>query len=105
MAREKFKIRKDDTVIVISGSDKGKIGRVLRVIPQENRVVVEKVRMVKRHMRAQGNQPGTRIEKEAPIHISNVALWNSETNKKIHVGFRTEEDKKVRIDRKTGAQV
>lgn len=114
MARDKLKIRKDDLVVVLSGDDKGKVGRVLRVIPQESRVVVESVRMVKRHVKAQGDQPGTRIEKEAPIHISNVAVWNSDENKKVRVGFRTETvrtddgketSKKVRINRKTGARI
>lgn len=106
MAHDKYKFRKGDMVVVLSGDDKGKTGRILRVLPQEERVVVESVRMVKRHVKAQNDQAGSIVEKEAPLHVSNVALWNAEEGRKVRVGYRVEADgRKIRIDRKTGALV
>ncbi len=92
------KIRSGDEVIVIAGKDKGRRGRVSRVIPKEDRVVVENVNMVKRHTRGnpmQGTTGGI-IEKEAPIHISNVAIYNPDTEKADRVGIRWEGGRKVR---------
>jgi large subunit ribosomal protein L24 len=102
----KLKIRRDDTVVVISGKHKGKIGKVVQVRPLEGRVVVEGVARVKRHVKAQGEQAGSIVEKEAAIHISNVALWNAEEGRRVKVGFKVAEDgSKSRIDRKTGTTV
>jgi len=102
----KLKIRRDDTVVVISGKLKGKIGKVVQVRPLEGRVVVEGVARVKRHVKAQGEQAGSIVEKEAAIHISNVALWNAEEGRRVKVGFKVAEDgSKSRIDRKTGTTV
>lgn len=87
------RIRTDDEVIVLAGKDKGKRGRVIRVLPKSQRVVVEGVNQVKRHTRA---SPGVRqagiITQEAPIHISNVAYVDSETGEYGRVRFRTLED-------------
>jgi large subunit ribosomal protein L24 len=93
------KIRKGDKVVVTAGKDKGKQGVVLSVDAELDKVVVENVNMIKRHTK--GNPmmgtPGGIIEKEAPIHVSNVAIWNSVTNKADRVGFRFLEDgQKVR---------
>ena len=102
----KLKIRRDDTVVVISGKHKGKVGKVVRVLPTDNRVVVEGVAMVKRHMKAQGQQAGSLVEKEAAIHVSNVALWDAAQGRRVKVGFKVQEDgTKTRVDRKTGAAV
>lgn len=104
--KKKLKIHRDDTVIVIAGKHKGKIGKVVRVLPLEERVVVEGVAMVKRHVKAQGDQGGSIVNKEAPIHVSNVALWDTNAGKRVKVGFKTDEaGKKLRVDRKTGATV
>jgi len=104
--KAKLKIRRDDTVVVISGKHKGKIGKVVQVQPIEGRVVVEGVARVKRHVKAQGEQAGSIVEKEAAIHVSNVALWNAEEGRRVKVGFKVAEDgSKTRIDRKTGATV
>jgi large subunit ribosomal protein L24 len=90
--------------VVTTGKDKGKTGRVVRVMPDEGKVVVEGIRRVRRHRRPVGDTPGGIVEKEMPIDISNVALWNSAENRRVKVGFRVLEDgRKVRIDRKTGA--
>jgi large subunit ribosomal protein L24 len=93
------KIRRDDEVIVIAGKDKGKRGRVLKVFPSENRVVVEGVNIVKKHQKPvpQLNTPGGIIEKEAPIQVSNIAIFNPSTGKADRVGFRLEDEQKVRF--------
>jgi large subunit ribosomal protein L24 len=102
------RIRKGDEVVVIAGKDRGKRGIVLRVLPDRDRVVVENVNMAKRHTRGnplQG-QPGGIIEKEMPIHVSNVALWNPATSRPDRVGFRTLEDgRKVRFFKSNGEVV
>lgn len=93
------KIRRDDEVIVIAGRDKGKRGKVSRVL-QNDRLIVSGINMVKRHTKPnpmQGSQGGI-VEKEASIHISNIAIFNSATNKADRVGFKVLEDgSKVRI--------
>ncbi len=93
------KIRKGDEVVVIAGKDKGKRGVVLSVDSLTDQVTVENVNMIKRHTKGNPMQgtPGGIIEKEAPVHVSNVAIWNSVTNKADRVGFRFLEDgQKVR---------
>ena len=93
------RLRKGDEVVVITGRDKGKRGVVLRVINDEGKVIVENVNMVKRHTKGnpQRGTAGGIVEKEMPLDISNVALWNPVTNKPDRVGFRFLEDgRKVR---------
>lgn len=102
-SKNKCRIRSGDTVQVIAGRDKGKTGRVVRVLPEERQVVVEGVRRVRRHKRPVGDTPGGIIEKEMPIDISNVALWNEAEGRRVRVAYKLEGDKKVRVDRKTGA--
>ena len=99
-----MKIRKDDTVLVIAGKDRGKKGKVSRSLPGEGRVSVEGVNMVKRHMRPRGTtrQAGI-IEMEAPINVSNVMLLCTKCNKPARVGFRSLEDgSKARYCRRCG---
>lgn len=98
-------VRKGDTVIVIAGSNKGKKGKVLRVNPETSRVTVEGVRLVTRHQKASGDQPGTKVTREAAIHVSNVALWNEGEGRRVKVASKVVDNKKVRVDRKTGAQI
>jgi large subunit ribosomal protein L24 len=102
-----IKIRKGDTVIVIAGDDKGKTGRVLTVDAVKNRVIIEKVNFVKRHTKPKGqNQQGGILEKEAPVHISNVMLFDPKAGKGVRVGTRTTKDgKRERISRATGEAV
>ena len=96
-------VRKGDDVIVISGAYKGKRGKVLRVVG--NRVIIEKVAMVKRHTRpTQKNPQGGIVDKEGTIHISNVALFDSKTNRGTRTKTVTEGDKKVRVGVKSGTQ-
>lgn len=102
----KLKIKRNDLVVVVAGKHKGKTGKVLRVLPESGRVVVEKINLVKRHVKPQGDRPGGVLEKEASLHISNVALWNASEGRKIKVGLKTLADgTRVRVDRKTGAEL
>lgn len=100
---KQFRIRKDDKVMVISGKDTGKIGKVLKVLRKKDRVLVEKVNVAKRHTRANPylQQPGGIVDKEMPIHISNVQVMCDACAKPTKVGYRyTEDGKKVRFCKK-----
>jgi large subunit ribosomal protein L24 len=102
--RNKCRIRSGDEIVVTTGKDKGKVGRVVRVLPDTRQVVVEGVRRVRRHRRPVGDTPGGIVEKEMPIDISNVALWNAAESRRVKVGYVTRDDgRKVRVDRSTGA--
>ena len=99
----KFKIKKGDKVVVITGRDKGKSGEVLRVLREEDRVLVQGVNMMKRHTRPAAGQPGGIIEKEAAIHISNVAHLDPKSNEPTRVGYKILEDgRKVRFAKRSG---
>jgi large subunit ribosomal protein L24 len=96
------KIKKGDNVVVLTGKDKGRSGTVLKVLPEDNRVVVQGVNMVQRHTRpSQSNPNGGIVNKEASLHISNVAHVDS-NGKPTRVGFKVEGDKKVRVAKTTG---
>jgi large subunit ribosomal protein L24 len=102
----KFKIRKGDKVIVTTGKDKGKSGEVLRVLRDEARVLVQGVNMIKRHTRPAPGNPGGIIDKEASIHISNVALADPKSGKPTRVGFKLlDGGRKVRIARRSGEAI
>ncbi|MCS5607433.1 MAG: 50S ribosomal protein L24 [Alphaproteobacteria bacterium] len=100
---KRFRIRKGDDVVVISGRDKGKTGSILRVIRSEDRVIVDGINMVKRHTRPSQAQPGGIVDKEAPIHISNVALADPKDGLATRVGYKFLEDgRKVRVAKQSG---
>lgn len=99
----KLRIKGGDTVVVIAGRDKGKVGRVLKVDPESRKVQVEGVRVVKRHQKPVGDQAGGILHKEAFVDISNVAFWNVDESRRVKVAFQIVDGKKVRVDRKTGA--
>jgi large subunit ribosomal protein L24 len=108
MARIQTPLRKNDMVLVRSGKDRGKRGRVLRVLAEKNRLVVEGVNIVKRHTRPnpQKNIKGGIVEREAPIHASNVMLLDPDDNTATRVGVKTLPDgRRVRIARKSGTVV
>jgi len=98
------RLRKGDEVIIVSGNDKGKRGKVLRVIAERDSVVVEGIRKVKRHVKSQPQRPGGIIEIEAPIHASNVMPVDPQTGKPTRVKFKVEDGKKVR-QAKSGANL
>jgi large subunit ribosomal protein L24 len=98
------RLQTGDNVIILSGANKGKQGKVKRLLAEENRVVVEGVNVVKRSMKPTPNRAGGIIQKEAPIHVSNVALVDPETGKATRVKHRVEDGKKVRVA-KSGAVI
>ena len=98
----KFKIKKGDQVVVISGRDKGKKGEVLEVLRAESRVRVQGVNMVKRHRRATQNDAGGIISMEAPLHVSNVAHLDPESGAATRVGFEVKDGNKVRVAKRSG---
>ena len=103
---KKCKIRKGDKVIVITGRDRGKSGEVLQVLPKEDRVVVRGVNVVKRHTRPSQVSAGGIVEKEASIHVSNVAHLDPASNKPTRVGYRTDDaGRKVRVARRSGEAI
>jgi large subunit ribosomal protein L24 len=95
-------IRKNDSVIVIGGKERGKTGKVLRVLPEKDAVVIERLNMVKRHTKPRGpQQPGGIVEKEAAIHASNIMILCDKCNAPVRVGHKTLADgKKIRICRR-----
>ena len=104
-----LKIRKDDEVIVISGKDRGKTGRVLRVEPAKQRVYVEGLNMIKRHQRPTPGRPNQQvgvIEREGPIHVSNVAIVDPKDHKPTRIGVRRGDDgQRMRITKRSGTEL
>jgi len=100
----KANLKKGDTVLVVAGKERGKTGRVIRVLREEDRVIVERINMIKRHQKpASAQQPGGIIEKEAPLHVSNVMLVCPSTNKPTRIGRKQLGDgKRVRVSRRSG---
>jgi large subunit ribosomal protein L24 len=104
------RIKRDDQVIVIAGKDRGKKGKVLRVDPTKDKVIVEGLNMIKRHQKAQqtgptSQQQGGVIEREAPIHVSNVALLDPKDGKPTRVGVEIVDGKRFRISRRSGTRI
>ncbi len=101
------RIRKGDIVVVTSGADRGKRGEVLRVIPKEDRAVVQGVNVAKKHTKPKGmGQPGGIVEVEATIHLSNLAFVDPKSDKPTKIGFRVLDDgRKVRVAKATGAVI
>ena len=106
------KIRRDDEVVVISGKDRGKTGRVLRVDPKKSKVYVEGLNIVKRHQRPQqvpnaqrAETVGGVIEKEGPIHISNVMLLDPKSNEGTRIGITREDGQRKRIAKRSGEEI
>ena len=99
-----MKIRKGDTVRIVSGDDNGRIGKVLKTFPEANRIIVEGVNLIKRHTRpSQKNRKGGIIEKEGSVSVTNVMLFDLRTNAPARIGYRYLKDgTKVRINKKSG---
>ena len=102
-----MKIKTGDLVVVISGGEKGKKGKVIKTFPSENRVIVEGVNVVKKHVKPnQNNTKGSIVEKPNKIHVSNVALVDPKTNKPTRVGYKVGKDnKKIRVSKKSGTEI
>ena len=99
----KLKVRKGDRVMVTAGKDKGKTGEILRVLPAENRALVQGVNVARRHQRQTAGQEGGIVDKALPIHISNLSLLDPKDNKPTRVGVKVLDDgKKVRVAKRSG---
>jgi large subunit ribosomal protein L24 len=96
------KIRKGDKVVVLAGKDKGRTGEVLSVAPKDDKAVVRGVNLVRRHQKQSQSQEGGIITKEAPIHLSNIALADPKDGKPTRVGFQVKDGKKVRVAKRSG---
>jgi large subunit ribosomal protein L24 len=103
VSAKKFRIKRGDRVVVLTGRDRGRQGEVLRVLRKEDRLIVQGVNMVKRHQRPTAGHPGGIVDKEAAIHISNVAHVDPSSGKRSRVGFKTLDDgRKVRFAKRSG---
>ncbi|MDC0344843.1 50S ribosomal protein L24 [Alphaproteobacteria bacterium] len=103
---KKFKIRRDDKVVVTAGRSKGKQGTIMQVLVDRDRVIIKDVNMVRRHTKASASSAGGIVEKEASIHISNVALVDPKDGKPTRVGFGVDKSgKKVRIAKRSGQEL
>jgi large subunit ribosomal protein L24 len=100
-----MKVRKDDEVAVLTGREKGKTGKIVKVYPDDLTVLVQGVNMVKRHTKPQQGRQGGIVEKEAPIHVSNVALLDPKDRKPTKVGYKTVDGRKLRFARRSGEMI
>ena len=102
---KKFRIKKGDDVIVLAGKDKGKKGKVIKMIPKKDKAIVSEINKVKKNNKPDNNQPGGITEKEMPIHISNLAYFDSSLNKPVKIGFKISKDKKIRFNKLTDKEI
>jgi len=102
----KFKIKKGDEVIVLAGKDKGKKGKIVKILHKINKAIVSDINKVKKHQKPGNNEPGGIVEKEMPIHISNLNYFDSKLNQGVRIGFKLNKDgKKIRVNKKNGAEI
>ena len=101
----KFKLRKGDEVIVLTGKDKGKTGKIVKMLPKQKKAIVSEINKVKKNQKPDNNQPGGIIEKEMPMHISNLAFYDANLKKGIKIGYRLDKDKKIRINKSSGIEI
>ena len=101
----KFKLKKGDDVIVIAGKDKGKTGKITKILPSKEKAIVANINKVKKNQKPDNNQAGGIIEKDMPIHISNLSYYDSKNKKGSRIGFKIENGKKTRISKSTGEVV
>ena len=102
---KKLKLKKGDEVIVLAGKDKGKTGKIIKIIPKQMKAVVSEINKVKKNQKPDNNQPGGIIDKEMPIHISNLSFYDPELKKGIKIGYKLEINKKLRINKSSGKEI
>lgn len=100
-----MKIKQGDKVVVIAGKDKGKEGKVLKTLKNSSKVIVEGVNIVKKHIKPSGGEDGRIAEIEAPLHVSNVMLYDDKAKKGTRVGYEIKDGKKIRISKKSGKKI
>ena len=101
----KFKLRKGDEVIVLAGKDKGKTGKIVKMFPKQMKAIVSDINKVKKNQKPDNNQPGGIIDKEMPLHISNLSFYDPEIKKGVKIGFKINNSKKVRFNKKSNKEV
>ena len=102
---KKFKLKKGDEVIVLAGKDKGKTGKIIKMVPKKMKAVVSEINKVKKNQKPDNNQPGGIIDKEMPIHISNLSFYDPELKKGIRIGYKLEKSKKARFNKSSGKEI
>ena len=101
----KFKLKKGDEVIVLTGKDKGKKGKIIKIIPKKLKAIVSEINKVKKHQKPDNNQSGGIIDKEMPLHISNLSFYDPASKKAFKIGYKIENNKKIRINKSTGKEI
>ena len=101
----KFKLKKGDEVIVLAGKDKGKTGKIVKMIPKQMKAIVSEINRVKKNQKPDNNQPGGIIDKEMPMHISNLSYYDPSIKKAIKIGYKLENNKKIRINKSSGKEI
>ena len=102
---KKMKLKKGDEVIVLAGKDKGKTGKIIKMIPEKMKAIVSEINKVKKNQKPDNNQPGGIIDKEMPLHISNLAFYDPVSKKWIKIGYKINNSKKVRINKSSGKEI
>tara|TARA_B100001027_G_scaffold142735_1_gene99402 strand:- start:163 stop:477 length:315 start_codon:yes stop_codon:yes gene_type:complete len=102
---KKFKLKKGDEVIVLAGKDKGKTGKIIKMITKQMKVVVSEINKVKKNQKPDNNQPGGIIDKEMPIHISNLSFYDPELKKGVRIGYKLDKNKKARVNKSSGKEI
>ena len=101
----KFKLKKGDEVIVLAGKDKGKTGKIVKMIPKEMKAIVSEVNRVKKNQKPDNNPPGGIIDKEMPLHISNLSFYDPEQKKGVRLGYKIINNKKVRFNKSSRKEI
>ena len=101
----KIKLKKGDEVIILAGKDRGKTGKIVIVLPKKMKAIVSEINQVKKNKKPDNDQPGGIIEKEMPLHISNISLYDPELKKGVKIGYKFEKNKKVRINKTSGKEI
>ena len=102
---KKFKLKKGDDVIVLAGKDKGKTGKIIKMIPKQMKAIVSEINKVKKNQKPDNNQAGGIIDKEMPIHISNLSFYDPVSKKGVKIGYKLEMNKKARINKSSGKEI
>ena len=101
----KIKLKKGDDVIVLTGKDKGKTGKIVKIFPKLMKAIVSEINTVKKNQKPDNNQPGGIIDKDMPIHISNLLYYDPEQKKGVKIGFKLDNNKKIRINKSSGKEI
>ena len=101
----KYKLKKGDEVIVLTGKDKGKTGKIIKMLPKQMKAIVSEINKVKKNQKPDNNQPGGIVDKEMPLHISNLSFYDPELKKGIKVGYKFNNNKKIRTNKSSGKEI